>query len=111
MQSVLCSTWVKGIGNNAFKGYKKLKSVTIGELVSSIGKNAFYKDKKLKKITIQSFVLSKVGKNAIKGINKKAVIKVPWDDMDNKYKAYKKLFKKKTGFRKKMKIKKYHHER
>ena len=75
--------------------------------MESIGKNAFYKDKKLKTIVIRSCYLEKVGKNAIKGIHKKAVIKVPTYDYSNTYKTYKKLFKKKTGFTKKMKLKKY----
>ena len=43
-----------------------------------------------------------VGKNAIKGINSKATIKVPKKQL----KVYKKLFGKKTGFKKSIKIKK-----
>ncbi len=93
---------VTEIGSNAFKGFKKLKSVTIGKNVTAIGKSAFQNDKKLKTITVKSNVLNKVGKNAIKGIYKKAKIKVP----KAKMKAYKKLFKKSTGFTKKMKIRK-----
>ena len=56
---------------------------------------------KLKKITIKSTTIKSVGANAISGIDKKAVIK------SNKkcVKAYKKLFTKKTGFKKTMKIK------
>lgn len=56
----------------------------------------------LSKITIKSSVLKSVGKNAIKGINKKATIKVP----KKKLSKYKKLFNKKTGYKKTMKIKK-----
>ena len=92
---------VTSIASGAFKGFKKLKSVTIGKNVESIGAKAFYGDKKLKTITVKSAVLKSVGKNAIKGIYKKARIKVP----KQQKKAYKKLFKKKTGFRKKMKLK------
>lgn len=47
-------------------------------------------------------MLKSVGKNVFKGIYKKAVIKVP----KSKYKKYKKLFNKKTGFGRKMKLKK-----
>lgn len=97
------------IGNNvtvieaqAFANCKKLKSVTIGSNVTTIGAKAFYGDKALKKITIKSKKLKKVGKKAVKGIHKKAVIKVP----SSKLKAYKKLFKSKTGFKKTMKLKK-----
>ena len=93
---------VTAIANKAFKNNKKLKSVTIGKNVKKIGKEAFYNCKKLKKITIKSAVLKSVGKNAIKGIYKKATIKVPKKQL----KKYKKLFKSKTGYKKTMKIKK-----
>ena len=91
---------VTAIDNNAFKGNKKLKSVTIGKNVISIGKNAFKGCKNLKRITVSTKVLKKVGAGCLKGIHKKAVIKVP---AKNK-KAYKKLFKKK-GQAKTVKIK------
>ena len=84
-----------------YKG-KKLKKITIGKNVQIIADNAFNGCKNLKSITIKSTVLKKVGKNAIKGIHKKATIKVP----KKQYKQYKKLFSKKTGFKKSMKIKK-----
>ena len=74
----------------------KLKKLTIGKNVQTIEDNAF------KSITIKSTVLKKVGKNAIKGIHKKAVIKVP----KKQYKKYKKLFGKKSGFKKPMRLKK-----
>jgi len=82
---------VTAVAANAFKNNKKIKSVTIPEGVKIIGKNAFYGCKNLKKITVKSTVLKKVGKNALKGISKKAVIKVP----KKQKKAYAKLFKKK----------------
>ena len=84
-----------------YKG-KKLKKITIGKNVQIIADNAFNGCKNLKSITIKSTILKKVGKNAIKGIHKKATIKVP----KKQYKQYKKLFSKKTGFKKSMKIKK-----
>jgi len=90
------------IANKAFKNNKKLKSVTIGKNVKKIGKEAFYNCKKLKRITIKTTKLKSVGKNAIKGIYKKATIKVPKKQL----KKYKKLFKSKTGYKKTMKIKK-----
>ena len=89
---------------------KKCKKITVPKVVkiagvkfkvTAIGNNAFKNCKKLKTITIKSTTIKKVGKNAIKGINKKAVIKVP----KSKKKAYKKLFKSKTGFKKTMKLK------
>lgn len=80
---------VTSISNKAFKNNKKLKTVVIGKNVTSIGKKAFYGCKNLKKITVKSKNLKKVGAKALKGINKKATIKV----LAKKYKAYKKLFK------------------
>lgn len=80
----------------------KLKKLTIGKNIQTIEDNAFNGCKNLKSITIKSTVLKKVGKNAIKGIHKKAVIKVP----KKQYKKYKKLFGKKSGFKKPMKLKK-----
>lgn len=90
------------ITSNAFKKCKKMTKITIGSNVTKIGTNAFYGNKKLKTITIKSSKLKSVGKNAIKGISKKAKIKVP----KKKYKKYKKLFKSKTGYRKTMKLRK-----
>ena len=62
-----------------------------GNGLKQIGAKAFFNCKVLKTITIKSKVLKKVGKNAFKGINKKAVIKVP----SAKRKAYTKLLAKK----------------
>lgn len=65
-------------------------------------KNAFKGCKKLKKVTIKAAKLKSIGKNAFKGIYKKATFKVPKKQL----KKYKKLIKKKkTGFKKTMKVK------
>ena len=82
---------VTAIAVNAFKANKSLKKVTIGKNVKTIGKNAFLNCSNLKTINVKTNVLKKVNAKALKGINKKAVIKVP----AKKKKAYKKLFKKK----------------
>lgn len=92
---------VTEVAAKAFKNKKKLKSVKIGKNVKKIGKETFFGCKNLKKITIKSTTLKTVGKNAIKGINKKAAIKCPKKQLEK----YKKLFKKKTGYKKTMKIK------
>ncbi len=92
---------VTEVSPNAFKGCKNMTSVTIGKNVISIGAKAFYGCKKLNRINIKSTSLRKVGKNAIRNINKKACIKCN----KKKKKAYKKLFSKKTGFVKTMKFK------
>ena len=91
---------VTDISAKAFAGCSKLKKVTIGKNVVSIGKEAFSKAKALKKITIKTTTLKKVGKNAIKGIYKKAKISCG----KKKLKAYKKLFNAKTGYKKSMKL-------
>ncbi|MBO5371545.1 MAG: leucine-rich repeat protein [Lachnospiraceae bacterium] len=91
---------VTGIEKNVCKGNKVLKKVTISEGIKKIGANAFKGAKNLKKITIKSTVLKNVGKNAYKGIHKKAVIKVP----KKQKKAYSRLFKK-TGLASTVKIK------
>lgn len=94
---------VTSIASNAFKGNKKLKSVTIGKNVKKVGKNTFYGCKNLKKIVVRSSNLSKknIGKNAFKGIYAKAVVKVP----KSKVKSYKSLFRSK-GLGKKANVKK-----
>ncbi len=92
---------VTAVAAGACKGYKKLKTVTIGKNIKTIGKNAFSGCIKLKKIKISTTALKSVGKNAMKGIYKKAVITCK----KSKKKAYKKLFTKKTGFKKTMKLK------
>ena len=93
---------VKAIGISAFAGNTALTKVTIGKGVAKIEKTAFSGDRKLKTISIKSTKLKSVGKNAIKGIYKKAAIMVPKKQL----KKYKKLFSAKTGFKKTMKIKK-----
>ena len=92
---------VSSVATGALKNYKNLTKVTVGKNVTKIGKNAFYGCKKLKKIVIKSKKLKSVGKNALKGIKKNATIDVP----NSKKKAYKKLFKAKTGYKKTMTVK------
>ena len=89
------------ISANAFKGNKKLTKITIGANVKSIKAGAFKGCSKLKNIIFKGTGLKAVGKNAIKGINKKAVIKAP----KKAKKSYKKLFTKKTGWKTTMKVK------
>ena len=70
---------VTAIAAGAFSKNKKVKKVVIGKNINKIGKNTFYGCKNLKKIQIKSKSLTKksIGKNAFKGVNKKAVITVP----------------------------------
>lgn len=92
---------VTGISANAFSKCSKLQKVIIGKNIRSIGNGAFRRCKRLKNITIKSTQLKRVGKDAIQGIHKKAVIRC-----GKKKKAYQKLFVKKTGYKKSMKMKK-----
>ena len=91
------------IGEGAFalgNNHSKLKKITIGTNVTKIGERAFYNAKNLKTIVIKSKKLKTVGKNAFKGINKRATFDVP----NSKIKAYKKLFIK-AGAPKTIKVK------
>lgn len=92
---------VTAVGDNAFKNCKKAVSASIGKNVRTIGRQAFMNCGQLKKITIKSTALKQVGKNALKGISKKAVIKVPAKNL----KKYQKILKGK-GQNKQVKIKK-----
>lgn len=85
---------------NTFKASIKLKKLTVGRNVKVIGKKALYGCKNLKSIIIKSSVLKTVGNNAVKGSNKKLVIKVP----KKKVKAYRSILKK-AGLEKKVKVK------
>ena len=78
------------IEKNAFRGYKYLKSVTIGKNVKTIGTRAFSGCKKLKSIKILSTKLTETGKSVFSGIKKNAAFALP-----------KKSFKKYTGMLKK----------
>lgn len=103
--TVTLAATTKSKSDKKFTSCKIADTVKIGGKtfkVTAIGDDAFKGYKKLKTITIESKNLKSVGKDAVKNIHKKATIKVPKD----KVKAYKKLFNKKTGFTSKMKIKK-----
>lgn len=84
---------VTAIAKDAFKNNKNLKKVTIGKNVTSIGDRAFYGCKKLKTITVNTKLLkaNKIGKKAFSGIAAKATVKVP----KKKFKAYKSMLRKK----------------
>lgn len=94
---------VIGASSKSIKKAVIAKTVKINKKtykVTAINKNAFKNCKKLKKVIIQQGKLS-IGKNAFKGINKKAAFKVPKKNL----KSYKKMLSKaKTGCKKTMKI-------
>ena len=101
LTTVTIGSNVESIGNKAFYKCTSLKKITIPSGVSRIGKQVFFGCKKLKTITIKSTALTSknVGSKAFKGIHSKAKFKVP----KAKLKEYKKLLKKK-GATKKHKI-------
>ncbi|WP_347475223.1 leucine-rich repeat protein [Clostridium sp. AF15-41] len=95
---------VTAVSDKAFKGNKKLTTVTIGSNVAKIGKEAFSSCKNLKKITVTAGKLKTIGKNAFKGINKKATITVK-ETKKAKIDLKKQLKKKSIGYVKTWKIK------
>lgn len=101
LTTVTIGSNIESIGNKAFYKCTSLKKITIPSGVSRIGKQVFFGCKKLKTITIKSTALTSknVGSKAFKGIHSKAKFKVP----KAKLKEYKKLLKKK-GATKKHKI-------
>ncbi len=78
---------VTSIKNGAFKGMKKLKTLTIGKNVTSIGKNACNGCKNLRTVTIKTTKLKSIGAGAFKGTTKKTTYKCP----SAKLSKYKKL--------------------
>ena len=95
---------VTAVSDKAFKGNKKLTTVTIGSNVTKIGKEAFSGCKNLKKITVTAGKLKTISKNAFKGINKKATITVK-GAKKAKTTLIKKLKKSSIGYVKTWKIK------
>lgn len=102
VKTVTCGKNITSIGKNAFKNCTALTSVTVNSKeLKTIGANAFSGDKKLTNITLKTTKLTKksIGKNTLKGTNKKLVVKVP----KSKVKAYKAYLKDKGN--KKVKVK------
>lgn len=107
----MVTDYINGKGTVCVTGMgKKASSVTIPNTVklesynykvTQINKKAFYNKSGLKKVTIKAKNLTKVGSNAFKKINKKAVIYVP----KSRYNSYSKMLKK-AGVKSPMKIKK-----
>ncbi len=102
IKTIKMGSGVELIGNSAFRKCTKLTSVILPKSLDQLGKNVFYGCSKLKTITINAKSVVDIKANAIKGISKKAVIKVP----SKLVKKYKKEFDKKSGFKGGMKVKK-----
>lgn len=84
---------VTQIESKAFKGNKKLKTLTIGSNVKKIGSSAFEGCASLETVTVNTSGLTEknVGDAAFKGVKAKCTFKVPKD----KTTTYKSLFRKK----------------
>lgn len=91
LKTVIMGKNVTIVGDKAFYKCSALTKITIPSKVNKIGRQAFYQCKNLRTITIKTAGLTNgnVGSKAFKGINSKAVIKVP----KSKLTAYKKLLK------------------
>lgn len=100
VKKIVISDTVKTLSDNRFVGCNKLKMLVLGKNVKTIKKKAFAGCKSVKTITIKTKKLTNksVAKKAFSVFSKKTVAKVP----KSKYKAYKKLLKKK-GFKGKVK--------
>lgn len=85
--------YVTSIENDAFLGCSNLEKVTTNVQLQKIGKRAFKNCKKLKNLNIKTTKLkdSTVGADAFKNTYSTMQVKVP----KSKYKAYKKMLKKK----------------
>ncbi len=88
---------VVGIEKNAFKGMKKLKTVTVGKNVKKIDSNAFRNCKKLTTVKIKSKNCTFSGKGIWKGTSKKLTVKVPKGSLKKMRKRLKKTGLKKSG--------------
>ena len=91
LKKVVIGNNVRMVGSSAFKGCSSLNTLCIGSGVRLIGLQAFASCKNLKSISVSTTFLtsSSVGRNALSGIYSKAVIKVP----ASKLSAYKNLFR------------------
>ncbi len=89
LEKVKLGSKVSTIGANAFYKCTSLTSIELPASVRTVSAKAFYKCKGLKEIVINSTKLTKAsfGKDALKGINKNAVIYVP-KGMVSKYKKF-----------------------
>ncbi len=80
---------VTAIADNAFANQKGLKSVVIGKNIISIGKKAFLNCKALTKVTFKGTAVKTIGKDAFKGISKKASFKMAKSTFTSKNLKYK----------------------
>jgi len=68
---------VTAVNAKAFKGYAKLKKVTIGKNVTTVGKQAFYGCKKLTKVSFKGTAVKSIKAAAFKKANAKIKVTLP----------------------------------
>lgn len=75
VKGVTCK--VTAVNAKAFKGYAKLKKVTIGKNVTTVGKQAFYGCKKLTKVSFKGTAVKSIKSAAFKKANAKIKVTLP----------------------------------
>lgn len=96
---------VVGIGDGAFKGFKKLKKITINKNITSIGKQAFAGCTKLSSVVIKATGLKTIKAGAFKNTSKKMTVKFTSKKVKAKKRAALLKKMKKAGMSKKAKLK------
>lgn len=96
---------VVGIGDGAFKGFKKLKKITINKNITSIGKQAFAGCTKLSNVVIKATGLKTIKAGAFKKTSKKMTVKFTSKKVTAKKRAALLKKMKKAGMSKKAKLK------
>lgn len=93
LKTLTISNSVYEIGDGAFANCTSLTSVTIGKNLTTIGLKAFYRDTKLKSVKINSKRIRSISSSAFKSIYKRCEFRVP----STKLKTLKKIIQKSAG--------------
>lgn len=96
---------VTEIGNKAFKGFAKLKKITLGKNITAIGKKAFYGCRKLSTVVVQGTKLKTIKSGAFKKTPAKMTVKCSSKKVTAKKRAALLKKMKKAGMSKTAKIK------
>lgn len=83
LKTVVMGKYIQTVDDGAFSGCDRLQAVTVGKNVAKIGDKAFYQCKKLKKITIPPKV-QKIGKSAFYGCKNLKQITIQSKKLTNK---------------------------
>lgn len=91
IDGITCS--VVEIEADAFRGFRKLKRVTIGKQVRTIGRNSFYGCKKLKKVTLKGKKIASIKAGAFYNTHARLKISLPKQMKDRQKQTLKKKLK------------------